>query len=229
MPRAQIQQTRRHVERLTREPIVRLAHRPGEQVPERVEVPMFQHARRAAHHAAHAAESVGEHPFPVRGRVFLSQQFARRADVARDVCSRRGGQNLRQSRLQIEQRARRRAADRPRDAVAQSVVGSGHATHAHQSVRPVLGIRVRDVIGQIAARIISIAGIGDLVRQVVGVVAGQTHQNREVFVLGSERACRGDPVWSPVLFMAGGDIAPPLRAFLTLDELPKILMRLPWV
>jgi len=30
------------------------------------------------------------------------------------------------------------------------------------------------------------------------------------------------PGWSPVLFMAGGDIAPPIRAFLTLDELPKI-------
>gem|GEM_PF-2937371 len=53
------------------------------------------------------------------------------------------------------------------------------------------------------------------------------HQNQRIFVSWSERTCRGDLAWSPVLFMAGGDIAPPLRAFLTLDELPEILMRLP--
>ncbi len=62
----------------------------------------------------------------------------------------------------------------------------------------------------------------------VYVLIGQTHQNQRIVVSRSERACRGDHTGSPVLFMAGGDIAPPLRAFLTLDELPEILMRLLW-
>jgi len=69
VPRAQIQQTRRRVERFAREPVVRLAHRPGEQVPERVVMAMFEDAGAVAHHPAHRTQSVGEQPLTFARRV----------------------------------------------------------------------------------------------------------------------------------------------------------------
>jgi len=48
-------------------------------------VAVFENAGAVAHHPAHAAESVGEEPFPV----------ARRMDMAGHVRSSRGGETLR--------------------------------------------------------------------------------------------------------------------------------------
>jgi len=59
--------------------------------------------------------------------------------------------------------ARRRAARRCGDAVAQSVVGGRHPGGREQSVRLIPCVGVHAVVREVPSCVVSIAGIGDLV------------------------------------------------------------------
>jgi len=63
--------------------------------------------------------------------------------------------------------ARRRAARRAGDAVAESVVGGRHPGGREQSVRPIPCVGVHAVVREVPSCVIGIAGIGDLVPWII--------------------------------------------------------------